>query len=206
MSNVFHQFAGNSLRDYEFTQAELDAFLSQPVPREVPDALRSQTQSTTGDLIGFISTAGAIVFAPLIVGPLFAQEELGVFAFLLSAVGLVISVLIVWRLLKWSRSLPTLVRDGILVTGRFDEVEFKHDDIGGTWYATLKYEVEESTIHETRQLPNGHGDLAAWLCDTQADVPILYARSAPRHCRWAGEFLYPCPDPPDHDNEDPRVG
>ncbi len=95
--------------------------------------------------------------------------------------------------------MPTLLRDGVLRTGRFDEVEFKHNDIGGTWYATLQFEVDGETYHVTRSLRGPHGDLAAWLCDTDGEIPILYAETAPRHCRWAGELVYPCPAPPEHD-------
>jgi len=57
--------------EYSFSQAELDEFLAQPIPRTVPDALPRQTASSTGNLIGIIAAAGAIVLLPVSIGPLF---------------------------------------------------------------------------------------------------------------------------------------
>lgn len=185
--------------DWTFSERELAAFLSQPLPRDVPQALKLQSSTNTADLLGLFAGAGGVFLIPIIGAPLLLWEKIGIWSVVLSLTLLVMSAVLVTRLLKWIRDLPTLLKDGVLTTGRFDEVEFvhSHDGTGRPWQASLQFEVDGQLFHVNRTLSGSYGELAAWLCDSKTDIPILFKKESPKNAQWAGELVYPCPKPPE---------
>lgn len=184
--------------EYRLDEAGLAEFLAQPMPREVPHDFKHLVRTSDADIAGVAVALGGIVFIPMIGGPLFLWDRLGIWAVVLSAIGFAVSATVVTLIVKWARGRPTLAEHGVFVMGRFAAVKFTKStgEVSAHWTGRLQFEVDGQTHTTGRQLPSSHADYAAWLYKENAEIPILYSRQSPQNCMWAGEFLNPSPDPP----------
>jgi hypothetical protein len=191
------------------SESELKEFLAQPVPRELPTALKGRGQLSLGNILGVFAAIGGPVCLALIVGPLIFRDWFGAWAFFLTGIGLTISVAAIGATLIWARKRPSLLRDGKLARAKFSFVDAPHrellrsaasrvpvDDLHKSGVAKLEFSVDGQTVRTELLLPYQYLQLAAWHRESNADVFVLYEAQAPANAHWIGEFLFPCPKPP----------
>ena len=194
------------------SESELQEFLAQPVPRELPTALKGRGPDSPANILGVLAAIGGPICLGLIAGPLVFQNRLGNWAVVLAGAGIAITLTAVGAVLIWARNRPSLLRDGKLTTGKFSFVEAPErenlrsaaskayvNDLHKSGVVKLQFDVDGHTVRAEQLLPYQYLQLAAWYRESNADVFVLYEERAPANARWVGEFLFPCPEPPSPD-------
>lgn len=194
---TIQNFLAGFLNKYRFSTSDLDEFLAQPTPRVLPQALAEQSQSTTGDQIGLAIGLGAAIIAPAVVGPLLLWDKLGIWSLVIALADLILAAFVITVVVRGFKRRPSLLKDGVLATGRIEEVARETGYEGEPrWAVALHFEVDGKPIHVTRIVPDDHGHLAQLIQQYNRDVRVLYLPTTPKQAMWAAELLYPCPKVP----------